>query len=365
MAKDYYETLGIKKDASKDEVKKAFHKMAHKYHPDKNKGDDSKFKEVNEAYQTLSHDQKRAQYDRFGSEGPAGFGGGQGGGFGGGQGFGGFDFSGFAQGQGGMEFDMGDLGEMFGDMFGGGRRGAQNRRGRDLSTEIDMSFEESIFGADKAVKLSKQSSCAICKGTGAKVGTKMDECKTCNGQGQIREIKRSILGSFQSVKSCDTCTGTGKIPHEKCSECSGKGVLHKQENINVAIPAGLHNGETIRMTGYGEAMKGAPSGDLYIRLNVKPHKTYRRDGNNLMTDIHIKLTDAMLGTEYKLETLDGNLDIKIPAGVNHGELLRVKGKGVPNGSHRGDIIIRIQVKMPSKLSKKAHEAVEKLKEEGI
>lgn len=365
MSKDYYEILGIKKDASKDEVKKAFHKMAHKYHPDKNGGDDKKFKEVNEAYQTLSHDQKRAQYDRFGSEGPAGFGGGAGSGFGGGQGFGGFDFSGFANGQGGMEFDMGDLGDIFGDMFGSSARRGQNRRGRDISTEIDMTFEEAVFGADKALKLSKQSSCSLCKGTGAKVGTKMNECKTCGGKGKITEIKRSILGSFQSLRTCDSCMGTGKVPNEKCGDCSGKGVLHKQETINVAIPAGLNNGETIRMSGYGEAIKGGPSGDLYIRINVKPHKTYRRDGKNLMTDIHIKLTDAILGTEYNLETLDGKLDIKIPAGVNHGELLRVKGKGVPSGSSRGDIIIRIQIKMPAKLSKKAHEAVEKLKEEGI
>ena len=361
MAKDYYETLGIKKDATKDEIKKAFHKMAHKYHPDKNKGDDTKFKEVNEAYQTLSHDQKRAQYDRFGSEGPQGFGGGQGGGFGG------FDFSGFNQGQGGMEFDMGDLGDIFGEMFGGGmgRGRGQSRRGRDISTEIDLDFTEAVFGTDKSILLTKQSACAVCSGSGAKLGTKMDECKTCNGQGQIREMKRSILGSFSSIKQCDACAGVGKIPHEKCSECHGKGVLNKQEEINVAIPAGLNNGETIRMTGRGEAIKGAPSGDLYIRINVRPHKTYRREGANLMTDIHIKLSDALLGMNYNLETLDGTLEIKIPEGINHGEFLRVKGKGVPSGSKRGDIIIRIQIKMPSKLSKKSREALEILKQEGI
>lgn len=360
MAKDYYETLGIKKDATKDEIKKAFHKMAHKYHPDKNKGDDTKFKEVNEAYQTLSHDQKRAQYDRFGSEGPQGFGGGQGAG-----GFGGFDFSGFQNG--GVEFDMGDLGDIFGEMFGGGmgRRGAQNRRGRDISTEIDLDFIEAVFGTDKSILLTKQSACAVCSGSGAKPGTKMDECKTCSGQGQIREMKRSILGSFSSIKQCEACTGAGKIPHEKCDECRGKGVLNKQEEIKVAIPAGLNNGETIRMTGSGEAIKGAPSGDLYIRINVRPHKTYRREGANLMTDVHIKLSDALLGMNYKLETLDGNLEIKIPEGINHGEFLRVKGKGVPSGSKRGDIIIRIQIKMPTKLSKKSREAIETLKQEGI
>ncbi len=361
MAKDYYETLGVNKQASKDEIKKAFHKLAHKYHPDKNKGDDSKFKEVNEAYQTLSDEQKRAQYDRFGFAGPN-MGGGQG--YGQQGGFGGFDFSGFQQ-QGGADFDMGDLGDIFGEFFGGGGRRAQARRGRDISTEIDLSFEESIFGVKRSILLTKQSICDTCSGSGAKVGTKMDTCKTCNGQGQIREMKRSILGTFETRRECETCHGSGKIPHEKCATCHGAGVLKKQEEISVAIPAGINNGEMVRMTGMGEAIKGAQAGDLYIKINVKSHPIFKRDGSNLTMDLNIKLSDALLGMTHKLLTLDGTLDVKIPEGISHGELLRVKGKGVPSGRGRGDIIIRILVKTPTKLSKNARELVEKLKEEGI
>jgi len=358
MAKDYYEILGVQKGASKDEMKKAYHKLAHKYHPDKNKGDDSKFKEVNEAYQTLSDDQKRAQYDRFGSDGPQGFNPGQGGG-----GFSGFDFSGA---QGGMEFDMGDLGDIFGDFFGGGGRSKQGaRRGRDISTEIDMTFEESIFGASRKILLTKQSVCDICKGTGGKVGTKMNTCTTCNGNGQIREMKRSILGTFATTKTCDTCHGQGKIPAEKCSECSGRGVRSKQEEIEVNVPAGINAGEMVRMTGMGEAAQGGTTGDLYIKINVRSHSTFKRDGLNLTLDLPIKLSDALLGMTYDLKILEGNtIEVKIPEGINHGELLRVRGKGVPSSRGRGDIIIRIQVQMPKKLSRKSKELIEKLKEEG-
>lgn len=354
MSKDYYEILGVQKGASKDELKKAYHKLAHKYHPDKNKGDDSKFKEVNQAYQTLSDDQKRAQYDRFGTDGPQGFNPNQGG-------FGGFDFSG----QGGMEFDMGDLGDIFGDFFGGGGR-RQQKRGRDISTEIDLTFEESIFGVKRTILLSKQSVCDICKGTGGKVGTKMDTCKTCNGNGQIREMKRSILGTFETRKTCDACHGQGKTPAEKCSECSGKGVRTKQDEIEINVPVGINAGEMVRMTGLGEAIQGGQAGDLYIKINVRSHGTFKRDGLNLVMDLPIKLTDALLGMTYNLKTLEGNtVEVKIPEGINHGELLRVRGKGVPSTRGRGDIILRVQVQMPKKLSRKSKEVIEKLKEEGI
>lgn len=361
MSKDYYETLGVSKNASKDEIKKAFHKMAHKYHPDKNKGDDSKFKEVNQAYQTLSDDQKRAQYDRFGADGPQGFNPGQGGGFGG------FDFSGFQNG-GGMEFDMGDLGDIFGDFFGGGmgRSGGKSRRGRDISTEINLLFEEAVFGVEKTIILGKQSICDVCSGLGSKPGTKLEICKKCNGNGQIREMKRSILGTFATNKVCEDCHGKGKIPTDKCTHCRGNGVYHKQEEIKIKIPAGIENGESIRMSGMGEAISGAPSGDLYIRVNVKNHHVFKREGFNLYTDINIKLTEALLGTTYHLKVLEGNtIDVKIPEGVNHGELLRIKGKGVPTTRGRGDIILKILIKMPSKLSKKEKEIIEKLKEEGM
>lgn len=366
MAKDYYETLGINKSATKDEIKKAFHKMAHKYHPDKNKGDDSKFKEVNEAYQTLSDDKKRAQYDQFGANYQNMGGGGYGGGFGGQGGFGGFDFSGFQNG-GNVEFDMGDLGDIFGDFFGGGmsRRGGQQARGRDISTEIDITFEESIFGVKRNILITKQSKCGVCSGTGGKPGTKMDTCKTCNGQGKVREVKRSILGTFESVRACEHCHGKGKIPNEKCTECKGAGVHKKDEEISLNVPAGINNGETLRMTGMGEAIAHGQTGDLYIKIRVRPHHTFTRDGNNLMMDLPIKLSDAILGFKYKLKTLDGEMEVTIPEGVHHGELLRVRGKGMPQNGKHGDIILRIQIKMPTKLSKKAKDLVEKLKEEGM
>lgn len=363
MSKDYYKTLGVNKGASKDEIKKAFHKLAHAHHPDKNKGDDTKFKEINEAYQVLSDDKKRASYDQFGSaDGPQGFGG-----FGGGQGggFGGFDFSG---GQGGVEFDMGNLGDIFGDFFGGGmsRGGQKTRKGRDIQTEINLSFEESIFGVEKKIKLNKQSICNICNGSGAKVGTKMNSCSTCNGQGQIREVRRSILGNFATTKTCETCFGSGKVPSEKCSNCRGAGVLRKEEEISVNFPPAINNGETLRVRGRGEAIQGGEAGDLYIKLNVKSHPVYTRDGSNLMMDLNIKLTDALLGMSYDLKTLEGkDVEVKIPEGINNGEMLRVKGRGVPSGHSRGDIIIRVHIKMPSKLSRKNRELVEKLKEEGI
>lgn len=361
MSKDYYKILGVEKGASKEEIKKAFRKMAHQYHPDKTKGDDSKFKEANEAYQILSDDNKRAQYDQFGSTGPQGFGGG---GHSHGQGFGGFDFSGF---QGQQGFDMGDLGDIFGDFFnGGGRRGSQARRGRDISTEIDITFEESIFGVARKILITKQSHCDTCDSTGAKKGTKMDTCKSCNGQGQVREMKRSILGTFQTVKECTICNGSGKIPNEKCSDCRGEGVLRRQQEIEIKIPAGINDGEMVRMTSMGEAVRGGQSGDLYIKINVKSHNIFKREGINLILDVEIKLTDALLGVKYILKTLDGEMEIKIPEGTKHKDLLRIKGKGVPvGGSRRGDIIMRVMIKTPTKLNKKSRELIEKLKEEGI
>ena len=363
MAKNYYDTLGVNKTASKDEIKKAFHKLAHKYHPDKNKGDDSKFKEVNEAYQVLSDDQKRSSYDQFGSEGPTMGGYGQGQGFGGQGGFGGFDFSGFQNGQG---FDMGDLGDIFGEFFNGGMGGRGGvKRGRDISTEIDISFEDSVFGVTRKILISKQSKCDTCSGTGAKPGSKMETCKTCNGQGKVRETKRSILGTFQSTRECDTCYGSGKVPAEKCATCHGTGVHKKQEEIEIKIPAGINNGEMIRMTGMGEAVSHGQTGDLYIKINVRPHSIFKRDGSNLVMDLPVKLSDALLGTKYNLQTLDGPLEVTIPEGIGHGELLRVKGKGVPQNGRRGDIIIRIQIKMPSKISKKSKELIQELKKEGI
>ncbi len=359
--KDYYNILGVEKGASKEEIKKAFHKLAHQYHPDKNSGDDAKFKELNEAYQVLSDEQKRSQYDQFGQT----FDGGAGP-YGGGQGFGGFDFSGFQNGQG---FDMGDLGDIFSEFFGGGMGGGRQGgipRGRDISTEIDISFSEAVFGVNRKILLTKQTTCDTCEGTGAKKGSKMDTCKTCNGKGQIHETKRSFLGTFSTAKICETCMGTGQVPHEKCVTCHGAGVLKKQQEIEIKIPAGIRNGEMVRLQGMGEAVSHGKSGDLYIKINVTPHHTFRREDNDLVMDLNLKLTDALLGMDYDLETLDGNVEVKIPEGVSPGEILRVRGKGVPNGrGKRGDILIHMHLKLPNKLSRKARELVEKMKEEGI
>ena len=364
MPKNYYETLGVEKNASKEEVKKAFHKLAHKHHPDKNNGDDKKFKEVNEAYQVLSDDQKRSRYDQFGSaDGPQGFGGGEG--FGGQGGFGGFDFSGgFQNGQG---FDMGDLGDIFGDFFGGGSRaGRRTQKGRDLQVEIDLNFEDSIFGISRTVSINKQSTCNICKGTGGKVGTKMNTCSTCGGHGKVQEVRRSILGSFSTTKVCDVCMGNGKIPSEKCSNCRGAGVYKKEQDIKINIPACINKGEMLKMTGMGEDIQGGNSGDLFIKVNIKTHPIFKRDGINLTMDLPIKLTDALLGMTYKLKTLEGKeIEVKIPEGINHNELLRVRGYGVPRGGARGDIILCIKVKMPTKLSRKSKEIIEKMREEGL
>lgn len=365
MSKDYYNTLGVSKSATKEEIKKAFYKLAHKYHPDKSGGDDKKFKEVNEAYQVLSDENKRAKYDQFGS----GFENMGGGSYGQGQGFGGFDgfdFSNFSQGfGGGAEFDLNDI---FSDFFGGnmGRNTRrENRRGRDISTEINISFSDSIFGINRKVLLNKTSTCDICNGSGAKEGTKMDTCKSCNGQGKIHEAKRTILGTISTTKICDTCNGAGKVPKEFCDKCHGKGVLRKEEEININIPAGIRDGEMIRMTGLGEEVFKGTTGDLYIKINVNSHPIWKREGIDLVTNLNLKLSDALLGMKYDLETLEGKIEVSIPAGVGINEILRIKGKGVPMKGKRGDILIKLNIKMPNKLSRKARELVEKLKDEGV
>src|SRR3989344_5554473 len=365
MSKDYYNVLGVEKGATKDEIKKAFYKLAHKYHPDKKEGDEKKFKEVNEAYQTLSDDDKRAKYDQFGS-GFENMGGASAGGYGDPRGFGGFDFSGFQNG--GQEFDFGNLNDIFSDFFGGGMGGGrtQARRGRDISTEIHISFSESIFGVNRKILITKTSSCETCKGSGAKADTKMESCKTCNGQGQIREAKRTILGTISSTKVCEMCLGSGEMPKEKCEKCHGKGVLRKEEEISLAIPAGIRNGEMVRMSSMGEAVAKGTSGDLYIKINVVPHATFKRDGHDLVMNLNLKLSDALLGTEYPIETLDGKIKVTIPEGVGINEILRVKGKGVPVGKgKRGDLLIKLNIKMPTKISRKSRELIEELKKEGV
>lgn len=359
--KDYYQVLGLKKGASKEEVKKAFRKLASQYHPDKKTGDEAKFKEVSEAYAVLSDEKKRAEYDTYGQS----FGGG--GGAGPGAGFGGFDWSqmgGFG-GQ-GVEFDLGDLFESFG--FGGGFGGRrQSRRGHDISIDIELPFEDSVFGTTRTVVLGKHSTCSTCDGNGAAPGAGMKTCDTCNGQGKVRETKQSPLGTFQTVRECTACHGRGEIPKEKCKDCKGQGVVKKNEEIEIKIPAGIENGEVIRMTGRGEAIQNGQSGDLYIKLHVQPHTTIRRQGNDLIRPLPVKLSDALLGGTQKVDTLDGTEEIKIPTAVKHGETLRIKNKGVPTGrgNYRGDFLVKIEIVLPQKLSRKAKQLVEELKAEGI
>ncbi len=355
MAKrDYYDVLGVSKSASADEIKKAFYKLASKYHPDKG-GDEKKFKEVNEAYQILSDEKKRKEYDTYGQtfngQGPQG-------------GFGGFDANDFAN----MQFDFGDLVDIFGDMFGGGFGGQRQKRGRDISLEIDISFEESIFGVERNVLISKVGTCETCSGSGSKVGAKKKTCDKCNGKGKVHDVKKTFMGNFQTVRTCSSCNGMGQIPEENCHTCKGLGVLNKREEINIKVPAGISNGEMIRMSQMGEAVTAGVSGDLYVKINVHSHKLWKRDGNNLVINYPIKLTDALLGIKQSIEGLDGKIEIDIPQGSQVGEILRVRGRGVPyigEKSGMGDVLIKLDIQMPKKLSKKALSYIEGLKEEGM
>jgi len=350
--KDYYQILGLEKGSSRDEVKKAFRKMAAKYHPDKQTGDEEKYKEVTEAYAVLGDEKKKAEYDSYGHA------------FNNAGGGGGFNWQDFQGGQGfgsqGFEFDLNDIFQNFG--FGGGSR---RERGRDVSIDINLSFEESIFGVTRKVLLTKNNTCSECTGTGAKKGSGLQSCSTCSGNGKIRENRQSIMGTFTTVRECSVCHGTGQIPKERCPRCAGAGVTRMQEEISIKVPAGIQNGEVIRMTGRGEAMPHGEPGDLYIKVHVEPHAVIKRDGTTLLTKLPIKLTDALLGATYAVQTLDGVVDIKIPAGITHGELLRIKNKGVPMDSGRGDFMVKISVETPKKLSRKAQKLIEELREEGI
>ncbi|MDP2665677.1 MAG: molecular chaperone DnaJ [bacterium] len=360
--KDYYNVLGVDKKATPDDIKKAFRKLAHKYHPDKGGTDEARFKEITEAYSILSDDKKRREYDTYGQA----FAGGHGQSHGGqGNPFSGFDFNGFQQGfgQGGVDFDFGDI---FGDIFSGRGGRAQTPRGRDISIDLEISFKDAVFGTSRNVLISKVSKCTLCNGSGAKVGTELSACTTCNGSGKIHETRNSILGQFTSVRVCAACDGTGKIPKEKCHECKGYGTKRQQEEIKINIPAGIDNGEMIRMTQQGEAIKIGIAGDLYVKVHVKPHATFRRDGANLIMNLPVKLTDSLLGTTVSVETLEGKtLEVKIPPMKRAEELLRVAGKGIPVEGSRGDLIIRLEVAMPHKLSAKARKSLEDLKSEGL
>ncbi len=356
--RDYYEALGITKGASKDEIKKAFHKLAHKLHPDKATGDVEKFKEVSEAYSILSDDKKRAEYDSYGrvfsdaSGGQGGF-----------QGNSNFDFSQFQDAfQNGFGFDFGDV---FSDFFAG-QTGTRMRRGRDISIDLELTFKESIFGVTRKVLLAKTAKCESCHGNGAEPGTELLTCTHCNGTGKLHETSNSIFGTISMESPCRFCHAAGKIPKEKCRTCRGEGVYRKQEEVEIVVPSGIEVGEMIRLTGAGEAVAGGQAGDLYVKVHVRQDSRFKKDGPNLVTELNIKLTDALLGTEYAIPTLDGEDFVTIPPGVTHGELLRIPNRGVPNArGKRGDMFVKVKITLPHKLSRTAKGLIEKLKEEGI
>ena len=360
--RDYYDILGITKGASKEEIKKAFHKIAHKYHPDKSTGDAEKFKEASEAYSILSDEKKRAEYDAYGRVFSDGAGAGRGaGGFGGQSGN--FDFSQFQDAfQNGFGFDFGDV---FSDFFAG-QQGGQARRGRDVSIDLELTFKDSIFGVKRKVLLAKIAQCDTCRGTRAEPGTELETCKHCNGTGKVHETSNSFFGQITMQTACRHCQATGKIPKEKCHTCRGEGVYRKQEEVEIMVPAGIEGNEMIRLTGAGEATPGGNPGDLYVKVHVRPDPRFKKDGPNILTDLSVKLSDALLGAEYTIASLDGEEVISVPAGVAHDAPIYIKGRGVPNNrGKRGDLIVRVKITLPQKLSRSAKTLIEKLREEGV
>lgn len=356
MAKNYYETLGIDKKATKEDIKKAFRSLAQKYHPDKG-GDEARFKEITEAYSVLSDEKRRREYDSYGQTFTGG---------GAAGGFGGFDPSQFAGfGAGGVEFDFGDIFSGFSDIFGGGGA-SRMKRGRDISIDIEISFKESILGGKRNVLLTKVTTCDVCSGTGASKGSELLTCAVCNGKGKIHETRNSVLGTFTSVRTCEVCDGSGKVPKNKCKNCHGHGVFKKETELNIEIPRGIDGGEMLRMTGQGEAVKGGTPGDLYVKIHVKPHSTFRKEGANLVMDLPVKLTDALLGTTVTVTSIDDKvLEVKVPPMTKTEETLRLKGKGVHQPHHTGDLLIKVTAILPKKLSGKAKKAIEELKNEGL
>ncbi|MEK7548149.1 MAG: molecular chaperone DnaJ [Patescibacteria group bacterium] len=377
MAKDLYEVLGVSKNATEQEIKSAYRKLALKYHPDKHKGDkdsETKFKEINQAYEVLSDKKKRQQYDTFGAYGGAsGFGGGGGGGYprGGfsGGGFEGFDFSGFNNGS----SDFADIFETFFGGAGGKRRGGGKRsgpiRGNDIEANIKISFNEAVFGCQKELEIIKSDVCQHCNGNGAEPGSSIVSCGACRGSGEIRSVQNTILGQITTSHVCGECGGAGKVSEKKCSVCHGTTRVRTKEHVKVKIPAGVDNGSTIRVSGKGEGgIKGGSSGDLYIILAVEPNKKFIRDGYDIHTEIEIPLVQAVLGGEVDVATIRGMEKIKIPAGTEDGKVFKLSGKGVPklNGSGTGDHLSKVRVGIPQKLSKRERELFEELaKESGL
>ena len=367
--RDYYEVLGVNKNATDEELKKAYRKLAKKYHPDANPDNkeeaEAKFKEVNEAYETLSDPQKRKMYDQFGPDGPQGFGGGQGpfGSQGGYYSYNGTGFDGFG--------DFGDLGDIFSSFFGGGFGGRQStrrnngpRKGADLNLHMDITFEESYLGVEKEIVITRNETCGHCHGTGAKPGTSPIKCPDCKGTGQVRQVQNTILGQVQTTRTCSTCHGTGEIIQEPCDVCRGKGTIRKQPKIKVKIPAGIDDNQTVVLKGEGDpGEKGGPNGDLYITIRVKKHSIFTRNGNNVLCNIPITITQATLGADLEIPMVDGSkVKYKIPEATQTGTKFVIKNKGFKyvNGASYGDFIFTVVVQTPKRLTKEQRELLVEL-----
>ncbi|HSE60759.1 MAG TPA: molecular chaperone DnaJ [Candidatus Saccharimonadales bacterium] len=358
MAKrDYYEVLGVSKSASADEIKKAFRRLAVKYHPDKEGGDETKFKEINEAYEVLRDDAKRQRYDQFGH---AGVGGAAGGGAGSNP-FG--DFQGFGGAGQNFEFDLGDI---FGSFFGGGGQQQQRRRGQDVAVEATLTFEEAVFGVEKEISLNIEGECKHCKGDGAEPGFGNKTCPTCKGAGQVNRAINTVFGTINQAATCQHCHGTGKVPEKLCSRCNGRGTERRKEEFKLKIPAGIDDGATIRLTGRGEAIHGGQKGDLYVAIRVKPHKKFTREGTLIISTEKVDMVTAALGGELQVDTVDGPLTMKIPAGTQSGTDFKLNGHGIPNlrTGARSAHIVTVQVETPTKLSKKQKELLAQFAKSG-
>lgn len=363
MAKDYYNILGVEKKATQDEIKKSFRKLAHKFHPDKPTGDEQKFKEVNEAYQVVGDEAKRKQYDQYGATFD------QQGGFGGGMNW--EDFMnatrGGGQQAGGFNFGV-DLGDIFGDMFGfgGSRRGQGTPRGRDVQVDVEIPFVDAVFGVEKELRMTKHNACDVCAGSGAEPGSSVKKCGHCDGQGQVRTVQRTILGAMQSVRTCDACHGSGSIPEKKCKHCGGSGMVRGESKLTVKIPAGIHDGATIRLVGKGEhGGAGSTTGDLFVAIHVLSHPNFVREGENIYTKTGISYPQAVLGDTISVETLDGKKQLIIPPGTQSNQQFRLRDLGVPylRGGGRGDQYVTVYVDVPKKATKRARKLLEELKEE--
>ena len=368
--RDYYEVLGVNKNATDEELKKAYRKLAKKYHPDANpdnkKEAEAKFKEVNEAYETLSDPQKRRMYDQFGPDGPQGFGGAGGRGPFGQGGYYSYTSSGFN----GFD-DFGDLGDIFSSFFGGGfggrsssRRQNGPRKGADLNTTVDITFEQSFSGIEKEIVITRNEECTTCHGTGAKPGTSVTKCTVCNGTGQVKQVQNTILGQMQTTRTCSACHGTGEIIKEPCPECSGRGKVRRQPRIKIKIPAGIDNEQTVVLRGEGEpGEKGGPKGDLYITVRIKRHSIFTRKGNNVLCDIPISITQATLGGEIEVPMVDGTKEkYKISEGTQTGTKFTIRNKGFKsiNSNSTGDFIFTVIVQTPKRLSKEQRELLVEL-----